>query len=78
MKEAISVQEFDFSRTVMAIHGKAFTTSQKIADYFGKSHRPPRRRMVIHSRMIRANAYFGLILTKDDFVPEFITPASLF
>lgn len=39
MKEAIVVQEFDFSKMVMAIQGKAFTTSQKIADYFGKSHK---------------------------------------
>lgn len=38
MAEAIVVQEFDFSKMVMAIQGKAFTTSQKIADYFGKRH----------------------------------------
>ncbi|EBX9481362.1 hypothetical protein DUA64_24310 [Salmonella enterica subsp. enterica serovar Abony] len=38
MKEAVLVQEFDFSKMVMAIQGKAFTTSQKIADYFGKRH----------------------------------------
>ncbi|EBT1279649.1 conjugal transfer protein TraG, partial [Salmonella enterica] len=28
--------------------------------------------------MNRANAYFGLILTKDNFAPELIAPASLF
>lgn len=39
MKEAVVVHEFDFSKMVMAIQGKAFTTSQKIADYFGKSHK---------------------------------------
>ena len=39
MKEALLIQEFDFSKMVMAIQGKAFTTSQKIADYFGKSHK---------------------------------------
>ncbi|MEG2566729.1 MAG: Rha family transcriptional regulator [Acinetobacter sp.] len=39
MKKAIVVQEFDFSKMVMAIQGKAFTTSQKIANYFGKSHK---------------------------------------
>lgn len=39
MKESVVVQEFDFSKMVMAIQGKAFTTSQKIADYFGKSHK---------------------------------------
>lgn len=38
MKEEILVQDFDFSKMVMAIQGKAFTTSQKIADYFGKRH----------------------------------------
>ncbi|MEH5098967.1 Rha family transcriptional regulator [Atlantibacter hermannii] len=38
MNEAVLVQEFDFSKMVMAIQGKAFTTSQKIADYFGKRH----------------------------------------
>lgn len=39
MKESVLVQEFDFSKMVMAIQGKAFTTSQKIADYFGKNHK---------------------------------------
>ena len=39
MKEAIVVQDFDFSKMVMAIQGRAFTTSQKIADYFRKSHK---------------------------------------
>lgn len=38
MKEAVVVQDFDFSKMVMAIQGQAFTTSQKIADYFGKRH----------------------------------------
>ncbi|EPY7114013.1 hypothetical protein ACXEHT_004907 [Klebsiella variicola] len=38
MKEAIIVQDFDFSKMVMAIQGQEFTTSQKIADYFGKHH----------------------------------------
>lgn len=38
MAEALVVHEFDFSKMVMAIQGKAFTTSQKIADYFGKRH----------------------------------------
>lgn len=38
MTEHHVVQEFDFSKMVMAIQGKAFTTSQKIADYFGKRH----------------------------------------
>ncbi|NUW60876.1 Rha family transcriptional regulator [Cronobacter muytjensii] len=38
MSEAVVVHEFDFSKMVMAIQGKAFTTSQKIADYFGKRH----------------------------------------
>lgn len=39
MSEEVLVQEFDFSKMVMAVHGRAFTTSQKIADYFGKSHK---------------------------------------
>jgi Rha family phage regulatory protein len=39
MTEHHVVQEFDFSKMVMAVQGKAFTTSQKIADYFGKSHK---------------------------------------
>jgi len=39
MKEAVLIQEFDFSEMVMAIQGRAFTTSQKIADYFGKNHK---------------------------------------
>lgn len=38
MTDALVIQEFDFSKMVMAIQGKAFTTSQKIADYFGKRH----------------------------------------
>lgn len=32
-------QEFDFSKMVMAVQGNVITTSQKIADYFGKSHK---------------------------------------
>ncbi|HHQ6589165.1 TPA: Rha family transcriptional regulator [Serratia fonticola] len=39
MKEQLVEQEFDFSKMVMAVQGKAITTSQRIADYFGKSHK---------------------------------------
>lgn len=38
MKQELVIQEFDFSKMVMAIQGQAFTTSQKIAAYFGKRH----------------------------------------
>lgn len=38
MKQELVIQEFDFSKMVMAIQGQAFTTSQKIASYFGKRH----------------------------------------
>lgn len=39
MKEQLVEQVFDFSKMVMAVQGKAITTSQRIADYFGKSHK---------------------------------------
>ncbi|UIM99573.1 Rha family transcriptional regulator [Yersinia ruckeri] len=38
MKELTVLLESDFTKMVMTIHGKVFTTSQKIADYFGKRH----------------------------------------
>lgn len=38
MKELTVLPEFDFTKMVMTIHGRVFTTSQKVADYFGKRH----------------------------------------
>lgn len=37
-----------------------------------------RTAIMFYSLKTWANTYFGLILTKDDFTPELITPASLF
>lgn len=38
MKEMTILPESDFTKMVMTIHGKVFTTSQKVAAYFGKRH----------------------------------------
>lgn len=38
MTTAVVLPEFNFQKMVMASDGKIFTTSKKIADYFGKRH----------------------------------------
>lgn len=38
MNNTIVIPEFNFQKMVMASDGQVFTTSKKIADYFGKRH----------------------------------------
>lgn len=66
MKEAIVVQDFDFSKMVMAIQGRAFTTSQKIADYFRKSHKNVLRksgRQLTNVLMISPGSILSLLIS---------------
>lgn len=39
MTTSIVLPEFNFQKMVMASDGQVFTTSKKIADYFGKTHK---------------------------------------
>lgn len=39
MNGTIVIPEFNFQKMVMASDGQVFTTSKKIADYFGKTHK---------------------------------------
>lgn len=39
MKELTVLPESDFTKMVTTVQGKVFTTSQKIANYFGKNHK---------------------------------------
>ncbi|HHR6399572.1 TPA: Rha family transcriptional regulator [Providencia alcalifaciens] len=39
MNNVVVIPEFNFQKMVMASDGQVFTTSKKIADYFGKTHK---------------------------------------
>lgn len=39
MNNTVVIPEFNFQKMVMASDGQVFTTSKKIADYFGKTHK---------------------------------------
>lgn len=39
MTNAVVIPEFNFQQMVMASNGQVFTTSKKIAEYFGKTHK---------------------------------------
>lgn len=39
MSNVVVIPEFNFQKMVMASDGKVFTTSKKIAEYFGKRHK---------------------------------------
>lgn len=39
MTTTVVLPEFNFQKMVMASDGRVFTTSKKIADYFGKTHK---------------------------------------
>jgi Rha family phage regulatory protein len=77
MTDALVVQDFDFAKMVMAVQGKAFTTSQKIADYFGKRHDNVLRKI----RQVKAECpadFAALNFEETDFIDKNGEPQPMF